>query len=112
MVRNQAYETVNEIELTATGVTYSPILDFSWYDDAKQLEVKVNVTAWDGSIDFEVEASDDGLVFFTVEDTDFTVAAVAKKWIFFNAVGNYMRVKMDYTHNTTDTELILFNLVR
>lgn len=112
MPRNQAYEKKFEIDVDSTGVTYSPVFDFSWYDQARQLEIKADVQAGDGSIDFEAECSDDGVTRFTVEDTDFTVAAVAKKGIFFDAVGNFMRVKIDYTHNTTATTGELFVLVR
>lgn len=112
MPDERAYETKQDIILDTTGISYSDVFNFSGFNNANQLEVKVNVTVWDGSIDFSVEASDDGATWFEVEDTDFTIAAVAKKWIFFNAVGNFMRVKMDYTHSTTDTELTLFNLVR
>lgn len=108
----RAYETKQDITLDTSWVSYSDVFNFSGFHDANQLEVKVNVVAWDGSIDFSVESSDDGTTWFEIEDTEFTIAAVAKKWIFFNAVGNFMRVKMDYTHNTIDTELTLFNLVR
>lgn len=76
------------------------------------MELKVNVTAGDGSCDFQIEVSDDGTTWFEVDMATFTIAAVGKDGLIIDAQGNFMRVALDYTHGTVNTVMEIFNLVR
>lgn len=112
MIDGKAYEQQYEITLDTTGVTNSSVFNFSGYNYAQQLELKVDVTAGDGTCDFQIQVSDDGTTWFDVDMATFTIAAVGKDGLIIDAQGNYMRVEMDYTHSSTDTEITMFCLVR
>jgi len=108
----RAYEEKYDITLDTTGITNSPVFNFSGRNVATQLELKVDVTAGDGTCDFQIQVSDDGTTWFDVDMATFTIAAVDKDGLIIDAQGNYMRVAMDYTHWTVDTVLEMFCLVR
>jgi len=94
----RAYEEKYDITLDTTGITNSPVFNFSGRNVATQLELKVDVTAGDGTCDFQIQVSDDGTTWFDVDMATFTIAAVGKDGLIIDAQGNYMRVAMDYTH--------------
>ena len=108
----RAYEQKYDITLDTTGVTYSTVFNFAGYNYAQQLELKVDVSAGDGTCDFQIQVSDDGVTWFDVDMATFTIAATGQDGLIIDAQGNYMRVEMDYTHGTVDTELEMFCLVR
>ncbi len=108
----RAFELKQSLTLDTTGTSYSDVFNFSGYNYAQQLELKVDVTAGDGSCDFQIEVSDDGVTWFEVDMATFTIAAVGKDGLIIDAQGNYMRVALDYTHGTVDTVMEIFNLVR
>lgn len=108
----RAYEQKYEITLDTTGISYSPVFSFTGFNYAQQLELKVDVTAGDGTCDFQIEVSDDGTTWFEVDMATFTIAAVGKEGLIIDAQGNHMRVAMDYTHAAVDTEIDMFCLVR
>lgn len=108
----KAYETKLNETLNTTGTGFFDAIDFQGFDAAQQFELKIDVSAGDGSCDFQVQTSDDGTTWFDVDSATFTIAAVGQDGVILDAQGNYMRVAYDYTHNTADTAMQVFMLVR
>jgi len=88
------------------------MITFKDYNDAHQMEAKVDVTAGDGTIVYYIETSDDSVTRFDVEDAKNTISGVDKNGIVTYAIGAYMRARIEYTHNSVDTDLTVFVLVR
>jgi len=106
------YSTIQEIALNTTGITYSDVMNFEKFSEAEQFEIKTNVKTWDGSVKFTIEVSDDNETWFEVDDSSWTIAAVEDGWIIIDAQWKYMRVKIDYTHSSAETNIDLFTLIR
>ena len=106
------YKKKQDIVLDTTAVSYSDVFDYPKMNGANQIEIKCDVTAGDWSINFVVEVSDDNITRFEVDNSWFSISWIWQWGLLIDAQWVYMRLKIDYVHNSANTELAVFTLIR